>query len=237
MSGHSKWSQIKRQKGVADSKRSAAFGKLGSAITVAARAGADPEMNFQLRIAVDKARAANMPKDNIERAIERAKGVGANALEEIIFEAYGPGGTAFIIESATDNRNRTIGEIRAALNKYDGKLAESGAVGYLFKKLGLIIAPAGAEPETTELSAIEAGAADVDIQDDQVYVTTEPTELETVRRNLAQAGIESNEISFEWQPTASITLDQTATEKAMKLYEALDSIEDVTKVSSNFEIG
>lgn len=236
MSGHSKWSQIKHQKGAADAKRSAAFGKLASAITIAARGGADPAMNFQLRIAIDKAKAANVPKDNIERAIERAKGASGAGLEEIIFEAYGPGGTAFLIETATDNRNRTIGEIRAVLNKYDGKLAESGSVQFLFKRSGQIVFETET-PDELELAAIDAGAEDVEQLEKIVIVTTEPKELEAVRRNLAEAGYTSDEISFEWQPTSTIPVtDQKSAERVIKLSEALEEIDDVTKISSNFDL-
>lgn len=235
MAGHSKWAQIKRQKGAADQKRGAAFSKLAKAITVAARNGTDPEMNFQLRIAVDQAKAANMPKDNIERAIDRAKGAGVEAIEEAVFEAYGPGGTAFLIEAATDNRNRTIGEIRAVLNRHDGKLAESGSVGYLFKKLGQIVVETD-QPEAVELSAIDAGASDVEQDGNHVVIFTEPKELEAVRGQLAKAGIESNEIGFVYQPTASLTLDSETGEKVMKLAELLDELDDVTAVHSNFDV-
>lgn len=241
MSGHSKWSQIKRQKGVTDNRRSAVFGKLSNAITIAARGGIDPEMNFQLRIAVDKARAANMPKDNIERAIDRAKGGAAGSLEEVIFEAYGPGGTAFLIETATDNRNRTIGAIRAELNHDEGKLAESGSVSYLFKKRGQIILET-TEAEAAELAAIDAGAEDVESPStslgvNRVFIYTDPKELEQVRRKLAEASLESSEISFEYHPNVTVPItDQRLAERVIKLSEALDDLEDVTKVSSNFEV-
>lgn len=236
MSGHSKWASIKRQKGVADAKRGATFAKLAKAITVAARNGVDPEMNFQLRIAVDKAKAANMPKDNIERAIDRVKGPGAAALEEVVFEGYGPGGTAFLIETATDNRNRTVGEIRAALNKNGGKLAESGSVGYLFKKRGQIILD-NVNAEEAELAAIDAGAEDVEAEGVSVFVYTDPKELQAVRKNLETAGFASNEIGFEFHPLSTIPItDQGATEKVMRLSEMLDDIDDVTNVHSNVDI-
>ena len=236
MSGHSKWSSIKHQKGAADAKRGAVFSKLSNAITVAARNGTDPEMNFQLRLAVDRARAANMPKDNIERAIDKVKGGGASAMEEITFEAYGPGGTAFLIATATDNRNRSVGDIRAVLNKYDAKLAESGSVGYLFKKRGQIVLE-NVDTETAELAAIEAGAEDFEIEDGQVFIYTDPKELEHVRRNLVTAGFESNEVSFEFHPTTTVPItDEKLSERIIKLATALDDLDDVTKVSSNFEI-
>lgn len=236
MSGHSKWSSIKHQKGAADQKRSAVFGKLTNAISVAARHGADPEMNFQLRIAIDQAKAANMPKDNIERAIARASGSGAAAMEEITFEAYGPGGTAFLIETATDNRNRTIGEIRAVLNRHDGKLAETGSVGYLFKKQGLIVLETE-DIEATELAAIDAGASDVSADAGKIFIATEPQELEAVRRALSGGGINSNDVGFEWQPTVAVPLsDQATVEKVLKLAEALEGLDDITNVHSNFQI-
>ncbi|MDO8650219.1 MAG: YebC/PmpR family DNA-binding transcriptional regulator [Candidatus Berkelbacteria bacterium] len=236
MSGHSKWHSIKHQKGAADAKRGAVFSKLANAITVAARNGADPEMNFQLRLAVDRARAANMPKDNIERAIDKVKGGGASAMEEITFEAYGPGGTAFLIETATDNRNRSVGDIRAVLNKYDAKLAESGSVGYLFKKRGQIVLE-NVDPETAELAAIEAGAEDFETEDSRVFIYTDPKELEHVRRSLATAGFESNEVSFEFHPTTTVPItDDKLSERIIKLATALDDLDDVTKVSSNFEL-
>ena len=236
MSGHSKWHSIRHQKGAADAKRGAVFSKLANAITVAARNGTDPEMNFQLRLAVDRARAANMPKDNIERAIDKVKGGGASAMEEIIFEAYGPGGTAFLIATATDNRNRSVGDIRAVLNKYDAKLAESGSVGYLFKKRGQIVLE-NVDTETAELAAIEAGAEDFEIEDGQVFIYTDPKELEHVRRNLVTAGFESNEVSFEFHPTTTVPItDERLSERIIKLATALDDLDDVTKVSSNFDI-
>lgn len=235
MAGHSKWAQIKRGKGVADQKRSAVFSKLASGISIAARQGTDPEMNFQLRIAIDKAKAANMPKDNIERAIERAKGAGGSGLEEIIFEAYGPAGTAFIIETATDNRNRTIGDVRAVLNKYGGKLAEAGSVGYLFKKRGLIILSEA--NEAAELAAIEAGAEDFSELDGKLFVYTAPTELENVRQKLQTATFVPSEISFELEPTVTIPIsDPDLAKKVIKLSETLDEVDDVTNVASNFEI-
>lgn len=236
MAGHSKWAQIKRQKGVADQKRGAAFGKLANAITIAARQGVDPEMNFQLRIAIDKAKAANMPKDNIERAIERVKGAGAGALEEITFEAYGPGGTAFLIETATDNRNRTVGEIRAALNKFEGKLAESGAVGYLFQKRGQIVLE-NVDTEAAELAAIDAGASDVEADATHVFVFTEPKELQAVRQGLSDAELPSQDVGFVYQPISTIPINEPKlAERILKLSEMLDDIDDVTDVHTNADI-
>lgn len=235
MAGHSKWAQIKRQKGAADIKRGAVFSKLSNAITLAARNGTDPEMNFQLRIAIDRAKASNMPKDNIDRAIDRVKN-SASALEEILFEAYGPGGTAYLIECATDNRNRTIGEIRATLNKLGGKLAESGSVGYLFKQVGFITIET-TDAENTELLAIDSGATDVDVSDGTVFVYTEPKELEIVRQRLLEKNIQIGDTSLEWQALASVPVtDKEVAEKVIKLTNALDELDDVTKVHPNFDI-
>ena len=236
MSGHSKWASIKHKKGATDAKRSAIFSKLAKGISVAARHGPDPEMNFQLRLAVDKAKAANMPKDNIERAIAKATGTEGAAMEEIMFEAYGPGGTAFLIEAATDNHNRTIGEIKAVLNRNNGKLAEAGSVGYLFKKRGQIVLET-ADLDAVELAAIDAGAEDVEAFEGKVYVYTDPKELEHVRKNLAAAGLESNDIGFEWHPTAMISItDKSMADKILKLSDLLDDLDDVTNIHSNVDI-
>lgn len=236
MAGHSKWAQIKRQKGVTDKKRGALFSKLSAAITIAARGGSDPETNFQLRLAIDKAKQANMPKDNIERAIDRATGAGGVAIEEIMFEAYGPGGSAFLIETATDNRNRSVGEIRATLNKYNGKLAESGSVSYLFNKLGQLIITEKNLDEA-ELAAIEAGAQEIERLGSELFVYTAPTELEQVRRELDKANIESNEVSFEWQAINPIKLeDRDTAKKIITLLENLEDLADVNRVFGNFEI-
>jgi YebC/PmpR family DNA-binding regulatory protein len=238
MAGHSKWAQIKRQKGVTDQKRGAAFAKLANAITIAARNGIDPTMNFQLRIAIDKAKTANMPKDNIERAIDRVKGGNGNTLEEVLYEAYGPEGTAFLIETATDNRNRTVGEIRAILNKMGGKLAESGSVGYLFKKRGEITVNIPTEKvEETELAVIEAGAADYETDGNKMFIYTDPQQLEQIRQKLSEQNINSEDVGFEWQPLSIVPItDKEKAEKIIKLSELLEDLDDITKVSSNFDI-
>lgn len=238
MSGHSKWASIKRGKGIADGKRSAVFSKLSSAITIAAKHGADPAMNFQLRIAIDKAKAANMPKDNIERAVDRAKGVGAAALQEATYEVYGPGGTAFMVETATDNNNRTIGEIRAVLNRYNAKLAETGSVGYMFKKRGQIIIPINNNVEELELALIEGGAEDYEVEGDKLYAYTDPKDLEKVRQSLAGQGIEAEEVGFELHPTSTITVtDEDQAKKIINFHDALEDIADVTNVTGNFDLG
>jgi YebC/PmpR family DNA-binding regulatory protein len=236
MAGHSKWAQIKRQKGVADQKRGALFSKLARGITLAAKNGTDPEMNFQLRMAIDAAKQANMPKDNIDRAIEKVKGAGADTIEEIIYEAYGPGGTAFIIETATDNRNRAVGEIKAVLTRNGGKLAESGSVSYLFKKVGQIVLN-GADLDEAELAAIDAGAHDIERGEKELFVYTAANELERVRKSLEKDGFSSNEISLEWLPSSPVPIsDKETAEKVLRLSELLEEIEDVSKVYGNFDL-
>lgn len=237
MAGHSKWAQIKRQKSAADAKRGVAFSKLANAISIAARDGADPETNFRLRIAIEQAKRFNMPKENIQRAINKATGAsGETKLEEIIFEAYGPGGIAFIIEVVTDNRNRIVAEIRSVLNKYNAKLAGSGAVDYLFKKRGVIVIES-THPEAVELAAIEAGAQDFKTEDNRIFIYTKPQLLETVRRDLVQRGFESSEIFLEFYPTSTMRINNPAVaKKVIELYEVLDELNDVVSVSTNFEI-
>ncbi len=192
MSGHSKWSQIKRQKGVNDVKRGAIFTKMGREIAVAARAGGgDADGNFRLRLAIDKARAANMPLDTIKRAIEKATG-GAEGeqYEEILYEGYGPGGVALLVEAATDNRNRTAAEIRSIFSKAGGQLAGSGAVAWQFEARGLVSIPrAGNDPDEVALLAIDAGASDVETDSDPIEIYTEPGDLERVRTALEAAGV------------------------------------------------
>jgi len=234
MSGHSKWASIKHQKGVADAKRAGVFTKLANAITVAARAGADPTMNFQLRLAIDRAKAANMPRTNIDRAIARAAGPGAGAIEEVVYEAYGPGGAAILIEVATDNKNRAIAEIKSVLNKYGGKLAGAGAVSYLFEKKGQIIISSGEKPaDEVEMDIIESGAEDYEKSDNEYLVYTQPVVLESVKKILEDKSYEINEAKLLWEPKQQVTLDEETSQKVINLLEALDSLDDVTSVSSN----
>src|SRR5437762_14275032 len=193
MSGHSKWSQIKRQKGANDAKRGAMFTKVGREIAIAARAGGgDPDGNFRLRLAIEKARSVNMPADNIKRAIERATGSGENdQFEEIVYEGYGPGGVAILVEAATDNRNRTAAEVRSIFTKAGGQLAGSGAVAWQFEPRGLIEVPlAGVDADEVTLAAIDAGAEDVDTDGDEtIAIYTSPGELEAVRKRLEAGGV------------------------------------------------
>src|SRR5207253_1973333 len=194
MSGHSKWSQIKRQKGAADVKRGVVFTKMTKEIMLAAKeGGGDPDANFRLRLAMDRARAVNMPRDNIQRAIDRATGGGEGAaLESIVYEGYAPGGVSVMIEAATDNRNRTVSEIRAAFTRGGGKLGESGSVQWLFEQKGVIeIDTKGKDPDAIQLAAIDAGAEDVEVEPGLATVYTTPTSFERVKKALESAGIKT----------------------------------------------
>ena len=238
MSGHSKWSQIKRQKGVNDVKRGAVFTKMGREISVAARAGGgDQDGNFRLRLAVERARALNMPLDTIKRAIEKATGGGeGEQFEEIIYEGYGPGGVAIIVETATDNRNRTAAEVRSILTKAGGQLAGSGSVAWQFEQRGVISLAPGGDADELTLIAIDAGADDVDSSGAQVEVYTRPTELEAVRRGIEAAGgkIESAELAMT--PKNTVELDEGKARQALRLVELLEDQDDVQRVTANFEI-
>jgi YebC/PmpR family DNA-binding regulatory protein len=238
MSGHSKWSQIKRQKGANDVKRGAIFTKMGREIAVAARAGGgDPDGNFRLRLAIERARAINMPLDTIKRAIEKATGGGeGEQFEEIMYEGYGPGGVAIIVETATDNRNRTAADVRSILTKAGGQLAGSGSVAWQFEQRGAITLAPGGNLEELELIAIDAGAEDIDSTGDQVEVFTKATELEAVRRALEAAGvkIESAELSMVAKNT--VELDAPKARQALRLIELLEDHDDVQRVTANFEI-
>jgi YebC/PmpR family DNA-binding regulatory protein len=239
MSGHSKWSQIKRQKGANDAKRGAVFTKIGREITIAAReGGGDPDANHRLRLAVDKARSVNMPADNIKRAIERAAG-GAEAeqYEEIIYEGYGPGGVALLVEAATDNRNRTVADVRSLFARNGGQLAGAGAVAWQFEPRGVIaVSRNGRDPDELALMAIDAGADDVDTDGDPIEVLTAPGNLETLRSALEGAGatIESAEVTM--QPTTPIDVDEHVARQNLRLMEALEDLDDVQRVTANFNL-
>lgn len=240
MSGHSKWSTIKHQKGAADAKRSMTFTRLANAISVAARkGGGDPSMNFSLRIAVDQARAANMPKENIERSIKRGTGeLGGAKIEEIMYEAYGPGGTGMLIEAATDNRNRTSPEVKAALNKFAGKLAEPGSVSYQFKKRGVLnFELNGKSADDVEMTAIDAGADDIELIGNILTVYTDPKEVDKVRVAMSETGLVPTEVNLSWEPSVNIRVeDEKTAASIIKLIGLLEDIDDVTAVSSNFDI-
>jgi YebC/PmpR family DNA-binding regulatory protein len=240
MSGHSKWSTIKRQKGVTDAKRGALFTKVAREISVAARqGGGDPDANYRLRLAVEKARSVNMPSDNIKRTIEKATGGGeAEQFEEIVYEGYGPGGVALLVEAATDNRNRTAAEVRSIFTKTGGQLAGSGAVAWQFEPRGLIsVARNGADPDEVALAAIDAGAEDVDTEDPEtIEIYTTPADLERVRLALDAAGIAVDSAENTMIAKQTVELDSTKARQALRLVEMLEDLEDVQRVTANFDI-
>lgn len=239
MSGHSKWSQIKRQKGAADIKRGAVFSKLTNAIILAAKNGGDPNANFALKMAIEKARAGSMPKENIERAIKRGTGEIAGAkIEEVLYEGIGPLGIGILIEAATDNRNRTNSEIKNILNSSGGKLTGSGAVTYQFERMGkFLIDLVGKNREELELQIIDAGASDFEEQGDVLSVYTKANELEMVKRALENQGIEIKEPGLTWEPKNMIDISSKGdADKILKLMEVLDNLDDVTAVYANFDI-
>jgi YebC/PmpR family DNA-binding regulatory protein len=236
MSGHSKWSQIKRQKGVADNKRGALFTKLGREIVVAAKqSGGDPAANFRLRLAVQRAREANMPADTIDRAIKRAAGSEDGAqLEEITYEGYGPAGIAIMVETMTDNRNRTAANVRSLFDRGGGNLGESGSVAWQFKTQGVITLNASkGNTDDMELAAIDAGAVDVQSEDGEVTVYTERGDLEAVRRALTEAGFDVTGSELSLVPENTIELDEARSVQALKLLDRLESDDDVQKVYTN----
>jgi YebC/PmpR family DNA-binding regulatory protein len=239
MSGHSKWATIKRKKGAADAKRGKVFTKLIREIATAARlGGGDPNGNPRLRLVMDKARAANMPKDNIERAIQKGVGGGeGEAFEEVVYEGYGPGGTAIMLRALTDNRNRTVGEVRHVLTKYGGNLGSSGCVAYLFEKRGLMtFERRGLDPDALLEAALDAGAVDVVDESDAVDVVTAPGDLDDVRSALAARGFTpaSAEVSMEAGTTVKLQGEQAKT--MLELADALDDLDDVQGVYANFDI-
>lgn len=236
MSGHSKWSTIKRAKGAADAKRGAVFTKLSREIIIAAKqGGGDPEANFKLRMAVNRARAVNMPNDNIERAIAKATGAGAEEqMDEITYEGYGPGGTAILVAVATDNRNRTVAEVRHAFSRAGGNLGETGSVAWQFEPKGIISVPVEKhDPDELVLQAIDAGADDVQLQGEVVEVQTEPADLEAVRKALESSGLSIENADYAMVPKVTIELEDKTAHSVLKLLDALDALEDVQRVYSN----
>lgn len=236
MSGHSKWAKIHRGKAVEDAKRGAIFTKLGNNIAVAARAGEDPEMNFALRLAIDKAKQANMPMNNIQRAIDRGSGkLGGEQIQEVTYEGYGPGGSAIIVECATDNVNRTLPEVRNAFNKHGGTMAEKGAVAFLFDQKGLIQVKGSGEELLLEI--LDAGADDAEDDEGETTVYTDPKKLAEVRDNLKAKNIEISEAELSFIPKTIVEItDQETAGKIERLMEALESLDDVTKTHVNFDI-
>ena len=237
MSGHSKWSSIKHKKATIDSRRGQLFTKLAREIAVAARDGADPDSNSRLRLAIQKARENNMPGDNVQRAIQRGSGGGdVSALQEVTYEGYGPGGIAILVEAVTDNRNRTVADVRAALSRGGGSLAENGAVAWQFELHGVIIvATERAAPDDVQLVAIEAGAAEVSADEDEVEVEviTESGALEGVRAALVAAGLEVTRAEIAQLPKNIVGLDERVAIQALRLLDQLDELDDVARVYSN----
>ncbi len=238
MGGHSHWSQVKRQKGAADARRGQLFTKLGREITVAARqGGADPNANFRLRLAVQRARDANMPTDTIDRAMKRgAGGPDAAELIEATYEGYGPGGVAVLIDVVTDNRNRSVSEIRAAMGRAGGNLSEAGSVAWLFESKGVIAINAeDGGGEDLALTAIDAGAEDVDIQDDRLEVVTRAEDLEKVRLALQEQGIAVESAELSKLPKTTVSLGDKEALQALRLLDKLEELDDVQRVHSNAE--
>lgn len=238
MSGHSKWAQIKRSKGVADSRRGQLFTKLGREITVAARqGGADPDGNFRLRLAVQRARDSNMPSETIDRAIKRgAGGSDAAELHEITYEGYGPGGTAIMVDILTDNRNRSAAELRAVFTRAGGNLGESGSVAWQFDSRGVITVNAdGESAEQVELAAIDAGADDVRSADGVVEIITAPNQLEAVRRRLSEQKIAIAAAELSMVPKTVVELSDHEGGQVLRLLDRLEELDDVQRVYSNAE--
>jgi YebC/PmpR family DNA-binding regulatory protein len=239
MSGHSKWASIKHKKAVVDARRGQHFTKLARAITVAAReGGGDPDGNPALGLAIQKARDASMPKDNIERAIAKGtgEGVDADAVETVLYEGYGPGGVALLIEAVTDNRNRTGADVRHALSKHGGNLGEPGSVSYLFDKRGVIVVDASRYDEEDLLGAIDAGAEDIARDDDVYEIVSEPGDLVAVRDALTEAGVEIESADVTQRPKSRVPVEEDAAGKLMKLIDALEESDDVNAVHANFDV-
>src|SRR5579884_2080413 len=235
MSGHSKWSTIKRQKGAKDAARGAVFTKLGNAIAVAARSGTDPDTNFALRLAIDKAKAANMPSANIQRSIDRVKDKTAAQLQQVLYEGYGPGGVAILVECATDNINRTYPDVKVAFTKHGGNIAVKGSVAFQFEQKGMIRVSQKSDQLT--LDAIEAGAIDIEEEDNDTIVYTNPKDLAKVRDELRSANYDITEAELTYEPTNVIEVtDENTAGKILRLMDALEAIDDVTATHVNFEI-
>ena len=239
MAGHSKWAGIKHKKAIVDARRGKLFTKLARAITVAAKeGGGDIEGNPALALAVQKARDASMPKDNIERAIAKGTGEGADAdaLEAVMYEGYGPGGVAILVEALTDNRNRTGSEIRHAFNKHGGNLGEPGSVAYLFDKKGVVVVDGERYSEDDLMPAVDAGAEDIVRDDDMFEVITEPSDLAAVRAALVDAGVEVEEAQVMQRPKTLVPLDEDGATKLMKLIDTLEELDDTDAVHANFDV-
>lgn len=236
MAGHSKWAKIHRGKAVEDAKRGARFTKLGNAIAIAARGGSDPDLNFSLRLAIDKAKEANMPAANIQRAIDRGSGkLGGEQIQEVMYEGYGPGGAAIMVECATDNVKRTYPEVRLAFTKHGGNLAEKGAVAFQFDHKGMITIKG--QGEDLLLEVLDAGAEDAEEDEGEVIVYTDPKDLAKVRNNLKNKGIEIVEAELTYVPKNILMIEDEATAgKLKRLMDAIEEIDEVGKTHVNFDI-
>ena len=234
MSGHSHYKTVKRTKETADAKKSKLFSKLSQEIIVAAKNGSDPQTNIKLRQVLDRARSINMPSDSIERAIKKGTGeLEGGQLYETLYEAYGPGGIALIIEAITDNKNRTLGEIKQILAKHQGKFAESGSVQWMFSKRGVVTVSSEKPRQKMELAAIEAGAQDMRWQDDVFDVYTKPEDLESLRLALKQKGLLVESSSLDWVPKEPIGINEKEREAAERLFEALEELDAIQYIYSN----
>lgn len=240
MSGHSKWETTHRQKEATDAKRGAIFTKLGNIIAIAARQGIDPETNPNLAVAIEKAKQSNMPAANIQRAIDRVADKNSAQLEEVLYEAYGPGGAGLIIEAATDNRNRTFPEVRTAVTKNGGNMAEPGAVSFGFSRKGVLRLKISEQPENFAkspddllLQVLDCGAEDAEIDGGELTAFTEMKDLHKVRENLLAAGLKISDAGLEYVAKNSVELDSEKAEKFAKLFDAVDELDDVTSVWTN----
>jgi YebC/PmpR family DNA-binding regulatory protein len=235
MSGHSKWSTIKREKGAKDAKRGAVFTKIGNLIAIAARNGTDPSMNSALALAIEKAKQANMPNNNIQRAIDRVSDKNAAVMEEATYEGYGPGGIGIIVETATDNKNRTYPEVRSAFTKNGGSMAEPGSVAFQFTRKGVIRVAASGEDAL--LAVLDAGAEDAIEEDGEIIVYTALKDLAKVRTALIDSGLEVKEADLQYVPNAQVEIDDPeVARKALKVLDALDDLDDVVNVHTNADI-
>jgi YebC/PmpR family DNA-binding regulatory protein len=239
MAGHSKWAGIKHKKAIVDARRGKLFTKLARAITIAAReGGGEIDGNPRLALAVQKAKDASMPKDNIERAIAKGTGEGADAdaLETVMYEGYGPGGVALMVEAVTENRNRTGSDVRHVFGKHGGNLGEPGSVAYLFDKKGVVVVEGERYSEDDLMVAIDAGAEDIALDDDVFEVVCEPADLTAVRTALEEAGIAIESAEVVQQPKTRVTLDEEQAGKLMRLIDAFEDLDDVDEVHANFDV-
>lgn len=235
MSGHSKWSTIKREKGAKDAKRGAVFTKIGNQIAIAARGGTDPALNSTLAMVIEKAKAANMPMSNIQRAIDRVSDKNA-AQPEIVYEGYGPGGAAIVVEVATDNRNRTFPEVKHAFSKCGGAVAEPGSVLFQFVRRGVVTVMRQGDADEQLLAVLDAGAEDAMVEDDELIVYTDMKDLHAVRQNLIATGMVVRDADLNYVASTTVPITDDTEDKLFRLLDAIDDLDDVTNVYHNAEI-